>query len=218
MKKWKCRVCGYIHMGDEPPEKCPVCGAARSMFIEIFPEEASAPRSEPVPPKPEPLPEEKPGKASYLVGYDMVTEQMARHHLHPITVHVPNGVLPASMIFVFLAVVFGLAGFEIAASYNLAFVLLAMPMVLFSGYVEWRKRYGGLMSSVFVTKMVCGGVVLCLSFFLVVWRFLVPDVALSGTRWIYLFLHLILLGAAGVAGHLGGRLVFAKDRDSVTCL
>ncbi len=27
MKKWKCTVCGYIHVGEEPPEECPVCGA-----------------------------------------------------------------------------------------------------------------------------------------------------------------------------------------------
>ncbi|MTI81727.1 MAG: rubrerythrin family protein [Firmicutes bacterium] len=23
--KWKCRECGYIHEGNEPPEKCPLC-------------------------------------------------------------------------------------------------------------------------------------------------------------------------------------------------
>ena len=30
--RWKCRVCGYIHEGPEPPEECPVCGAAQDMF------------------------------------------------------------------------------------------------------------------------------------------------------------------------------------------
>ena len=35
MKKWKCLVCGYIHTGDEPPEKCPVCGAPKSQFIDV---------------------------------------------------------------------------------------------------------------------------------------------------------------------------------------
>ena len=25
MKKWVCPVCGYVHEGDTPPEKCPVC-------------------------------------------------------------------------------------------------------------------------------------------------------------------------------------------------
>jgi rubrerythrin len=32
-KKWKCTVCGYIHEGDEPPEKCPVCGASNYQFV-----------------------------------------------------------------------------------------------------------------------------------------------------------------------------------------
>ncbi len=29
---WKCRVCGYVHEGTEPPDECPVCGAPRDMF------------------------------------------------------------------------------------------------------------------------------------------------------------------------------------------
>ncbi|WP_054693197.1 FAD-dependent oxidoreductase [Syntrophomonas palmitatica] len=31
-KRWKCRVCGYIHEGPEPPDECPVCGAPKDMF------------------------------------------------------------------------------------------------------------------------------------------------------------------------------------------
>jgi mannose-6-phosphate isomerase-like protein (cupin superfamily) len=34
MKKWRCTVCGYVHDGVEPPEKCPNCGAAREKFVE----------------------------------------------------------------------------------------------------------------------------------------------------------------------------------------
>jgi rubrerythrin len=34
MKKWVCPVCGYVHEGDQPPEKCPQCGAAGSKFTE----------------------------------------------------------------------------------------------------------------------------------------------------------------------------------------
>lgn len=33
MKQWKCSVCGYIHSGDKPPERCPVCGAPAGKFI-----------------------------------------------------------------------------------------------------------------------------------------------------------------------------------------
>jgi rubrerythrin len=33
LKTWKCTVCGYIHEGDKPPEKCPICGAFMYQFI-----------------------------------------------------------------------------------------------------------------------------------------------------------------------------------------
>jgi rubrerythrin len=32
MKKWICSVCGYVHYGDNPPEKCPQCKAPASKF------------------------------------------------------------------------------------------------------------------------------------------------------------------------------------------
>ena len=32
MKKWVCPVCGYVHEGDTPPEKCPVCGVPGDKF------------------------------------------------------------------------------------------------------------------------------------------------------------------------------------------
>lgn len=32
MKKWRCMVCGYIHVGEEPPETCPQCGAPKEEF------------------------------------------------------------------------------------------------------------------------------------------------------------------------------------------
>ncbi len=34
MKKFVCSVCGYVHSGDEAPEKCPVCGAGKDKFNE----------------------------------------------------------------------------------------------------------------------------------------------------------------------------------------
>ena len=34
MKKWVCPVCGYVHEGDTPPEKCPQCKVPGSKFVE----------------------------------------------------------------------------------------------------------------------------------------------------------------------------------------
>ena len=35
MKKFTCKICGYIHEGDAPPESCPVCKAASEKFNEL---------------------------------------------------------------------------------------------------------------------------------------------------------------------------------------
>lgn len=35
MKHWRCTVCGYIHQGEEPPEKCPNCQAPKEKFVEV---------------------------------------------------------------------------------------------------------------------------------------------------------------------------------------
>ena len=34
MKKWICTVCGYVHEGEQPPEKCPQCGVPADKFKE----------------------------------------------------------------------------------------------------------------------------------------------------------------------------------------
>lgn len=32
MKAYVCKVCGYVHIGEEAPEKCPQCGAGKDKF------------------------------------------------------------------------------------------------------------------------------------------------------------------------------------------
>ena len=34
MKKFVCSICGYVHEGDTPPERCPQCGAPAAKFNE----------------------------------------------------------------------------------------------------------------------------------------------------------------------------------------
>ena len=35
MKQWKCEVCGYIHDGESPPDRCPVCSAPADRFVPV---------------------------------------------------------------------------------------------------------------------------------------------------------------------------------------
>lgn len=34
MKAYVCKVCGYVHFGEEAPERCPQCGASKEQFVE----------------------------------------------------------------------------------------------------------------------------------------------------------------------------------------
>jgi len=195
MKKWRCTVCGYIHTGEQPPEKCPVCKADRDKFVEVI--EATTP------------PEPKPA----ITGlYARLTDLLYKNHAHPILVHYPNGVLPVAVLFTILAMVLGHAVLATAAFYNLIFVLLVMPMVIFSGFISWQKRYKGIMTKTFSTKILCGFIVIVTALILVGWHQNNPTIlsAPSAARWLFLLVHLVMLAAAGIAGHLGGKLVFGN--------
>lgn len=149
-------------------------------------------------------------KLSALLGF--LSRQNAKLHFHPISVHVPNGVLPVALIFLVLGLLFKLPQLEKAAFYNLIFVLLTMPVVLLTGFIDWKGRFKGKLTKVFKIKMACGALVLMLSFCLVAWRIIDPDLgtAQSAHVWLYLLLHVVLLAIATVAGYYGGKLVFRK--------
>ncbi len=35
MVNWRCKVCGYVHSGNEAPDVCPVCGVQKEKFERI---------------------------------------------------------------------------------------------------------------------------------------------------------------------------------------
>ena len=209
MKKWQCTVCGYIHEGDEPPEECPVCGADRSKFIEIVTEEPVETEMD----QPEPEDKRMDSKPEPPISHpklNPIIDLMLKHHVHPISVHIPNGVLPASVIFIVLAALFNFSGLSQAAFYNLIFVVLTLPLVLFSGYIEWQKKYRGQLTRLFKTKIICAAVVSLTAVILVVWLFIEPRAATSSSNLLFLLINLVMLSAAGIAGFIGGKFVF-KD-------
>ncbi len=200
MKQWQCTICGYIHTGEEPPEKCPVCGADKSLFIEVTPQKNAAP----------PKSSSKPFQGASL--YHRITDLMIQHHIHPISAHVPNGVAPAAFLFVFLSVIFRFESLSTAAFYNLVFVLVCLPVVMLAGFNEWHKKYRSSKTPLFVTKIIAAFVVATAALILVVWYAIDPGITTtpSAARIVFLLLHLVLLAAAGIAGFIGGKLVF-KD-------
>ena len=218
MKKWRCSVCGYVHEGDEPPDKCPVCGADKSLFEEIIeapPEDSEASGKESPatpPPSADPRTVDLGPEPTTPLGrlLHVVMKQILKHHVHPISVHFPNGVLPVAFVFIVLSVLFESRALETAAYCNLVFVLFSLPVVLFSGYVEWQTRYQGFRSRQFMVKIACAAAVTGFSLLIVVWWTVNPDILQvpSSGRTLFLLANLLALGAAGVAGLIGGKFVF----------
>jgi rubredoxin/uncharacterized membrane protein len=213
MKKWECTVCGYIHEGEEPPDECPVCSADKSMFVEVI---AKGGPGETTTGQSAESQTQRTVKPTFLnSAYTLASRLILKHHLHPIMVHTPNGILPMALVFLLITAFIGLPLFETAALYSFVFVLISMPLVLFTGYVAWRKRYRGAMTPIFKIKIGASIVTVVLLLTLIIWRAVQPDIVMTASngRWIFLFLSLVLVGAVGGAGHMGGKLVFGSRKD-----
>lgn len=205
-RRWRCSVCGYIHTGPAPPQNCPVCGADKSRFVLL-----DAPDDEAQPQVEETAPEQTPSPVDHAPAfwqpYRRWIDFTIEYHAHPIAVHIPNGVVPITVAMVFLAAIFDWPAIGHAAVYNMGFVLLSMPVVLLTGYLHWQFKFGGNMTGLFKWKIICGATVLALSLILFLWGLVSPNAARHPGA-VYLLLHVLMLAVAGIAGWLGGKLVF----------
>ena len=226
MKKWQCLVCKYIHTGDEPPEKCPVCGVSRSKFV-LFDGDtaAEAPNTEATEAdeKKTAAPEKKaanntetPGASSLKkegrarVYMEQAVELMVKHHAHPVTVHIPNGVIPVAVSLFIFSWIFEASFLAKAGFINLVFVLVSLPVVAVTGVLEWKKKYNQAWTTLFKVKIGAGAVTTICCIASIIWYLVNPSVLESSGAWIFVVINLLMLAAAGVAGHIGGKLVF-KD-------
>ena len=219
MKKWQCTVCKYVHKGDEPPEKCPVCGVSAEKFVLMEDEAETKAADAPEEKRPETATAEAPAAGAApepeeamvpATPYERVVHLLVKHHAHPVSVHMPNGILPVSVALFILAWLFDSGLFVKAGVINLVFVVLALPLVLFSGVLEWQKKYAAGMTPIFKIKILAATVTTTSCLISAVWYLADPQVLSSSKAWVFLLLNLVMLAAAGVAGHIGGKLVF-KD-------
>ena len=210
MKQWKCTVCGYIHTGEAAPEKCPVCGADKSKFVLVETTQTVEDGKEKIG---QVIQDAVPARDKDTGPVGILLDLLLKLHAHPISVHIPNGVGPIAVLFMAAAMIFNQPFLEIAAFCNMVILFLAMPGVIFTGYNEWRRRYGSARTNLFFVKIICAGIVFFLSFVIILWWGFDPTLASTPStgRWGLLLLGLLLLGAAGIAGHLGSKLVFKDE-------
>ena len=185
---WRCAVCGYLHEGSTPPDRCPVCGADRSHFVLL----------------------EEPRPTFFKDIYETLV-------IHAVAAHFPNALVPtASLLIVLAAFSFG-PHFEPAAFYLLLFVLFMVPVSLVSGLYDWRKKYSGAKSSIFYKKIALALILFCLALAAVRLRLSHPDLMehFGLLKLTYLGLVVLMVPIVGLLGHYGGKLVFHwKDKAS----
>ncbi len=202
MTVWQCSVCKYIHKGKNPPEKCPVCGVPARKFKEI--DEAS------IPPKPG---TKKPAKKKIIAEasmFEKTKQLLIKHHMHPISVHTPNGIMPLILLLFTAA---WLADYNLLAKagfINLIFAILVLPFVIFTGVLEWQKKYKSALTNTFKIKISAAIITTLLSIVSFAWYLINPEVLSSSNAWIFVLINVLIVTAVGVAGHIGGKLVF-KD-------
>ena len=206
MKIWQCTVCNYIHRGDTPPDKCPICHAGANKFREI--DEASIPEKQP-----------KRWQQKYQTektstieenNFEKIKSLMVKHHAHPVLVHTPNGLLPVAVILWLLAWIFDSGLLGKAAFINQIFVIVSLPLVIFTGIIEWQKKYNKAMTTLFKIKISAAILTSTACLITTIWFFIDPEVLRSSWAWSFMFINIIMLAAAGIAGYIGGKLVF-KD-------
>ncbi|MDZ7641752.1 MAG: DUF2231 domain-containing protein [Desulfurivibrio sp.] len=228
MKAWKCTVCNYVHQGDTPPEICPVCGAGKDKFVEIeVPDEIAAAAPDAAVDTTNATAVEQDARTTMgqtgsvdsgrkkadlapRTLYRKITHQLIRHHAHPILVHTPNGILPAAAILFIIAWLFDASLPAKAAVINLVFVVLALPLVLYTGVLEWKGKYNQANTRLFRRKIMAAAATSAACAISMGWYLLDPQVLSSSLAWLFILINLVMLGSAGVAGYIGGKFVF-KD-------
>ena len=160
VKTWRCTVCGYLHQGDAPPERCPVCGVDASKFV-LVTDEANG------------------GKGT-AQSRGLFAEMLETFVPHAVAAHFPTALLPTMVLFLLLYLVTDNASFEISIFYLSAVTLGMIPVTLLTGMWDWKRRYRGVWAPVFRKKLTLSSVLLGLGTIVVCWRWTTPDLLSVG--------------------------------------
>jgi len=143
-------------------------------------------------------------------GFEKIKSLLVKHHAHPISVHMPNGVLPVAVILWLMAWMFDYDLFSRVAFINMIFVVGILPFVIFTGVLEWKKKYTAALTVIFKLKIMAVALTTVSCAISLVWYLIDPKIISSPKAWVFILINIIMLIAVGIAGHIGGKLVF-KD-------
>lgn len=197
-KRWRCKVCGYIHRGDEVPEICPVCGVGSDKF-ELMEEDGES-------------------DSAVMQGNTapgLIEEMMISFQPHAVMAHFPNALLPVLALFLLIYLV-GDKALDHGIYLLLALVPVCVLVTFVTGIYSWRKHYNSARTRIFHRKLVLGGCLVLISAEMLLLRYNNPELLnpIGGSGWFFLVLSGAALFCVTMLGHYGGMLVFGRVEDS----
>ncbi len=191
-KRWRCKVCGYVHQGETAPDVCPVCGVGSDMF-ELMKEEGN---DEPSP-----------------AGIKGLLQEMTDSFMpHAVMAHFPNALLPTLALFLTLYLLFGLKTLDHGIYLLLVLVPLSALATLATGIFSWKRHYDAARSQIFHRKLILGVCLVMICCEMLLLRYDNPELlsSMGFSTWFFLALAGAALFCVTMLGHYGGMLVFGR--------
>lgn len=130
--------------------------------------------------------------------------------LHAVAAHFNNGLLPATILFLLVALYTGNVYFEHTVLHLMILALCMVPVSFFSGVRDWRTKFHGGRAPIFYRKMWLTGLLFLLGGCAAGIRLVHPGVSFEGGvfKWLYIGCLFGTLPVVVLLGHYGGKLAF----------
>ncbi len=129
---------------------------------------------------------------------------------HAISVHFPTALYPVAIIFLFLALIFGKESFSNTYFYLMMFATLFTPISHYTGILEWKKKFRGARTHIFINKIRYGILLNVVGGLCTTWYWLCPGILghMGVFNIAFIILNISIIPIVVYLGHLGGRLVY----------
>lgn len=129
---------------------------------------------------------------------------------HAMFVHFPAALYPVAIFFLFLALLSDKDSFHNSYFYLMIIATFFTPISHFTGIHEWKKKYRGVRTHIFISKIRYGRILILVGGLCTTWDWFYPGI-LDNTgvlNVVFIILNISILPLVGYLGHLGGKLVY----------
>jgi len=124
-----------------------------------------------------------------------------KHPLHPVMTHIPMGMVIGA--FLFQTASFRWEELSKTAHHCIVMAFIFIPPTVLFGYMDWKHRYAGYLSSIIIAKIILATVL----FILISTELYLYRKGMTDKKFTAILYTLNLFTAAGL-GFFGGQLIF----------